>query len=190
MDIITDIVSVIYKRYGPNTLFKELDYSILKRKNYILFYRARTLLPYQDYLEGDKIIYDIQYHKFNVSPIGLVNNFTKKCMLCDKKSCDYRFNCCKQFVHSGCLSKISDCCFDLKKTKKEDECIVCYENCFTKTNCGHIICQSCIKSLKKDDGSIECPMCRRLIKCRRYCLDIIALKTKDDEKIKVRVTEL
>jgi len=189
MNVIADIISVVYKKYGPNTIFQELDYSVLYRKDCIVFYRVRTLFCTKDYFQGEKIAYDIQYHKFNVSLVGLLN-MTKKCMHCNKKYCNYKFNCCKKFIHSECFPKISDCCFNLIKIKRFEECVVCYEDCLTKTKCGHIICESCVKQIKKDDGSIECPMCRRCIKDKRHYLDIITLEISDDKKIKVRITEV
>lgn len=43
------------------------------------------------------------------------------------------------------------------KESKEDECVVCYENCKTKTMCGHQLCRECNKSLYKR----ECPYCKQ-----------------------------
>ena len=40
---------------------------------------------------------------------------------------------------------------------KYGSCIVCWEQCCTKTRCGHQLCENCAESLDKK----ICPYCRR-----------------------------
>lgn len=35
----------------------------------------------------------------------------------------------------------------LSLSPSEDSCIICYEQCYTKTSCGHFICNSCNDSI-------------------------------------------
>ena len=44
---------------------------------------------------------------------------------------------------------------------KEDECCVCYENTNQSIECGHIICDDCIKNIMEHSKSLKCPMCRK-----------------------------
>lgn len=48
---------------------------------------------------------------------------------------------------------------DLQHT--EDECCVCYENTNQSIECGHIICDDCIKKIMEHSKSLKCPMCRK-----------------------------
>ena len=48
---------------------------------------------------------------------------------------------------------------DLQHT--EDECCVCYENTNQSIECGHIICDDCIKKIMVHSKSLKCPMCRK-----------------------------
>lgn len=43
----------------------------------------------------------------------------------------------------------------LQENKQVEECVVCYEECKTKTICNHIVCKSCYTKLK------TCPYCRK-----------------------------
>lgn len=48
---------------------------------------------------------------------------------------------------------------DLQHT--EDECCVCYENTNQSIECGHIICDDCIKKIMDHSKTLKCPMCRK-----------------------------
>ena len=43
------------------------------------------------------------------------------------------------------------------------DCIVCYEKTQTKTKCEHVLCYRCWSKLKKVDGRVPCPFCRKNI---------------------------
>ena len=44
---------------------------------------------------------------------------------------------------------------------EEDECCVCYEKTKQSIECGHIICDDCIKKIMDHSKTIACPMCRK-----------------------------
>jgi len=43
----------------------------------------------------------------------------------------------------------------LQEKNEVEECVVCYEECKTKTICNHTVCKSCYTKLK------TCPYCRK-----------------------------
>ena len=133
MSIVTEIVSVLYKKYGRSTLFEEMNNTIMKRKKYTVIYRARSLVSNNLHFNGYKIDYDIQYCVYDISTISLLNNFIRKCLFCQDNGCHYKLNCCKKFAHLDCIINNSECCFNLKKKKKREEWMVCNEERKTET---------------------------------------------------------
>jgi len=191
MSVVIEMVSALYKKYGLSTLFEEMDYTIMERKKNTVIYRARSLFSTNLHFYGYKIDYDIQYCVFDISTISLVNNIVRKCLFCQKNGCHYKLNCCKKFAHLDCILHNSECCFNLKKKKIKEECMVCFEECDTDTQCGHPICLTCIGNIKKEDNSIECPMCRKNLRSSRKYFDMYSIEIpRNNDQINIRLTEL
>ena len=53
------------------------------------------------------------------------------------------------------------------KVSKTGTCSVCYEKTYTKTPCGHLLCNRCWSKIEKNGGTdhdeIPCPLCRKNI---------------------------
>ena len=42
-------------------------------------------------------------------------------------------------------------------SQEKNECSICWENAYWKTDCNHYLCRDCIPQLRK----FSCPMCRK-----------------------------
>ena len=160
-DIITQIVSDTYDKYGKNTLFREYDYTTNIYKKRIFLYRVQSAinLPY---------LYEIQLHFFDkiTKETNRYSQFVKSCIYCNKKSCYCRMNCCGKYIHLDCGIKHNFACCHLHNNlfiQIPTDCCVCLEKCTTETECHHSLCSTCLIEISKQKQIVTCPMCREVL---------------------------
>ena len=67
-----------------------------------------------------------------------------------------------------------------KLTKKEEECIVCFNETKNKTLCNHVVCPECIDSILEKHKQFKCPYCRKMY--NNHLVEILITK-KNKKKI-------
>lgn len=45
--------------------------------------------------------------------------------------------------------------------KNKNECCVCYDDTAHTIQCGHIICETCVKKIMEHSKTLKCPLCRK-----------------------------
>ena len=50
---------------------------------------------------------------------------------------------------------------NLETSKQYDVCCVCYESCNKIMHCKHYLCYDCQIQIKKFNGKLKCPLCRK-----------------------------
>ncbi len=187
-DIIKQIVSDTYEKYGKNTLFREYDYTTRIYDRLVFMYRVQSAInfPY---------LYDIQLHFFDKikKDSNMCSRLFKSCIYCKEKNCHYQMNCCGKYVHLMCGIQNNFACCELKKTlclQVPNECCVCLETCATETECGHTLCNKCLIEMSKRKGLVSCPMCRSVIidQYDRGMVDDLVNVFLNEKEILVRVT--
>ena len=88
------IVNLLYKKYGPNTSFKEYDFKLNEQGNNIFYFRSQT---------GNNIEY---FYEIQIFQLGLKKKITlSNCKYCNKKNCSYKLKCCGSATHFNCYKQ-------------------------------------------------------------------------------------
>jgi len=176
IDIDKIIEKLTFDRYdtlGLEIAFIMNNFHRMTFGNVILYYKIRSgLFTYK----SKNIDYIIELLISKNTRFEPKEGRRKRCIYCNKKKCNIRFTCCDQFCHESCELETSETNDNHQVCSKEDSsfhihlsqnteldnCCICFEDCNTKTECGHSICKTCVDSLYCDHQcKTKCPMCRK-----------------------------
>lgn len=205
MSDIEFLTNYYYKNFGLKKQFQEKESELFVYKGKILFCQGESSLKEDDY-----------HYKFNLQIVDEIYSDydikkTKLCKYCNLCHCQFRLKCCNSPIHSECalenhfkcncgndknlkpkqnLLELDNKCNDNKCNEInsiDNTCVVCFEKCNTKTSCGHILCNTCLAGMHKEQGNdLNCPYCREaLIQSKKPEIKEVKINNKVIIKVKI-----
>ena len=209
------ITELYYDEFGTSVAFKCKNFSEIIYQNKSVLYKVdynfscyfNTKYNIEIYINKYIDIFD-KIKRFSKCIYCNKRKVNSKLSCCDKFchiSCainnNYNCNCIEDTENIIKLESVDEkkCNHVIEKKKEnhdtdvndntdDNECIVCYNKCSTKTSCNHLICRECTNNIYKTDGiNSKCPICRSNI-CNKnsnnYLVDNIF---KDNPNYSVKV---
>ena len=197
--IIYHLTNSIYNELGTNLLFKYTCYIKVIFENTVLYFMAENMCSKNfNYFMKIKIVEEVKMN----SKIWK----HRRCKYCRDKKCDAQLSCCNSNIHYKCAlnnnftcdcincndsskriilintkqesSNISCGCEENKDIEEiENTCSICFDECETKTECGHLVCKKCMDQMYQNDGEqTKCPICRNGLYNAMVCIDNYEVK--------------
>lgn len=164
LDVILDLVTLILDnaRKACKCFIEEIDVDGLTRNMRDCKERIHALKM--------NAVYNIlrQGIKQNLSSLGDIDVIKKRKVKALRRAWMLNLrvttNACIRFpsISGMCASKIEEAWDALDVLVDDDDdnmCTVCYEFCVSKTACGHVVCEDCLKKMRAHK-MFRCPMCR------------------------------
>lgn len=181
LSIVKYLAEYHLKCYGFDIMFKQSEYSniiwgnksVSHKTDSITFDYERTGVKYMiNLIINDKIILNDKSSMF------------KRCIYCKERYTTAKLTCCGKNCHINCassnnyecnckkstgniislVSNTETCvkCDDQEDNEADNKCSVCFEECTSKTKCGHLICRECVDNIYKlNREKSNCPLCRK-----------------------------
>lgn len=180
-------------KFGTSIAFKCKNFSEIIFENKIVLYKVNSNLN-----NDLNMKYTIEFYINKYIEFIDKNKRFKKCIYCHKRKVNCKLSCCNKYYHKDCAvnnnynyncnciedteknielksvdeSKCEHICAEENNDEDENECVVCYDKCSTKTTCNHLICRKCTNNIYKNEGiDSKCPICRsNICKEKNYYL--------------------
>lgn len=205
--IIYHLTKKVYEDVGLNMAFQFSSYIKTVFDNKMIYYKPDNMYNGFDYFIKIQIVEEVKMN----SKIWK----HRRCKYCGNKKCDSQLSCCGSNIHYNCalnnnftcdcinchvsskriilinndkdIMKSSCECIKVKCNKEHDKnCSICFDECNTKTECGHLVCRKCMDQMYQNEGeNTKCPICRNGLYNSMVYIDTYELEI-DGRQIKVK----